>query len=86
MSKDSSGMQIQGRKNPQVFHKMIAHTILPQVNTIIINCMNNAQTPTTQLIASCSKPDHNINNFHKRKLKTKCKSVDWQSKATTQIL
>lgn len=58
-SEDSSGTRIRGRKNPQVFHRTAAHTILKRANTIIISCVKNARTPATRLTASCSKPDHN---------------------------
>ncbi len=63
MSEDSSGMGIRGRKNPHVFRRTVAHIILLQVNIIIINYVNNAQTPATRLTANYNKLDRNKSNI-----------------------
>lgn len=60
---DSNGTGIRSRKNPHVFHITTTHTILPQVNIIIINYMNNAQTHAIQFTTSYIKPDHNKSNL-----------------------
>jgi len=45
MYEDNSGTGTWSKKNPHVFHRTTTRTILPQVNIIIINYVNNARTP-----------------------------------------